>query len=323
MAIVYPRTMHREAHFTGSATVRDVVIGMSDGLTVPFALAAGLSGAVNSSFVVLVAGVAEMVAGSMAMGLGGYLAARSKADSYRSELAREHAEVRDVPEVEAQEVRDIFRRYGLDGSALEAAVHAVRSSPEGWVRFMMREKLGLEEPDPARAPRSAVSIGLSYIAGGLLPLAPYLVLQSTSRLVEDHGGRTHAHACVSAGSSIPPHPLGGRRLGLRVRDVALRGPYPDAFRSAFAQSDSADVFNITTPMSAGALSVLYRAADGVLANSGREPFGLVGLETMAAGGTAYTGNTGEESARHLENAVVLDTADPSEATWNEVSEKAP
>ena len=173
MAIVYPRTTHREAHFTGSATVRDVVIGMSDGLTVPFALAAGLSGAVNSSFIVLVAGVAEMAAGSMAMGLGGYLAARSEADSYRSELARERAEVRDVPEVEAQEVRDIFRRYGLEGSGLESAVQAVRSSPEGWVRFMMREELGLEEPDPKRAPRSAFTIGLSYIAGGLLPLAPY------------------------------------------------------------------------------------------------------------------------------------------------------
>jgi vacuolar iron transporter family protein len=173
MGIVYPRTTHREAHFTGSATVRDVVIGMSDGLTVPFALAAGLSGAVNSSFIVLVAGVAEMAAGSMAMGLGGYLAARSEADSYRSELARERAEVRDVPEVEAQEVRDIFRRYGLEGSGLESAVQAVRSSPEGWVRFMMREELGLEEPDPKCAPRSAFTIGLSYIAGGLLPLAPY------------------------------------------------------------------------------------------------------------------------------------------------------
>jgi vacuolar iron transporter family protein len=173
MAIVYPRTTHREAHFTGSATVRDVVIGMSDGLTVPFALAAGLSGAVDSSFVVLVAGVAEMAAGSMAMGLGGYLAARTEADSYRSELAREHAEVRHVPEVEAQEVRDIFRRYGLEGAPLESAVQAVRSSPEGWVRFMMREELGLEEPDPKRAPRSAATIGLSYIAGGLLPLSPY------------------------------------------------------------------------------------------------------------------------------------------------------
>ena len=173
MAIIYPRTNHREAHFTGSATVRDVVIGMSDGLTVPFALAAGLSGAVDSSFVVLVAGVAEMAAGSIAMGLGGYLAARSEADTYNTELAREHAEVRSVPEVEAQEVHDIFRRYGLDGAALDSAVEAVRSSPEGWVHFMMREELGLEEPDPKRAPRSAATIGLSYIAGGLLPLSPY------------------------------------------------------------------------------------------------------------------------------------------------------
>src|SRR6266487_1658512 len=168
-----PQTPHLERHFTASAMVRDVVIGMSDGLTVPFALAAGLSGAVNNSFIVLVAGVAEMAAGSMAMGLGGYLAARSEADSYASELARERAEVRDAPRVEAQEVRDIFRRYGLEASALEAAVEAVRSSPEGWVRFMMREELGLEEPDPRRAPRSAVTIGLAYIAGGLLPLAPY------------------------------------------------------------------------------------------------------------------------------------------------------
>lgn len=175
VAIVYPRTTHREAHFTGSATVRDVVIGMSDGLTVPFALAAGLSGAVDSSFVVLVAGVAEMAAGSIAMGLGGYLAARSEADTYTTELAREHAEVRSVPEVEAQEVRDIFRGYGLDGAALHSAVEAVRSNPEGWVHFMMREELGLEQPDPKRAPRSAASIALSYIAGGLLPLSPYAV----------------------------------------------------------------------------------------------------------------------------------------------------
>jgi vacuolar iron transporter family protein len=173
MAIVYARTTHREAHFTGSATVRDVVIGMSDGLTVPFALAAGLSGAVDNSFVVLVAGVAEMAAGSIAMGLGGYLAARSESDTYQSELAREHSEVRGVPEAETAEVRDIFQGYGLEGAALDSAVEAVRSSPEGWVRFMMREELGLEEPDPKRAPQSAITIGLSYIAGGLVPLSPY------------------------------------------------------------------------------------------------------------------------------------------------------
>jgi VIT1/CCC1 family predicted Fe2+/Mn2+ transporter len=171
--VIYPRTTHVETHFTGSAAVRDIVIGMSDGLTVPFALAAGLSGAVPSSFLVLVAGIAEMTAGSIAMGLGGYLAARSEADSYRSELARERREVRELPEAEAAEVRRIFAGYGFAGPALDAAVAAVRSDPEGWVRFMMREELGLEEPEPGRALRSALTIGLSYVAGGILPLAPY------------------------------------------------------------------------------------------------------------------------------------------------------
>jgi VIT1/CCC1 family predicted Fe2+/Mn2+ transporter len=171
--VSYPRTTHVETHFTGSATVRDIVIGMSDGLTVPFALAAGLSGAVQSSFLVLVAGIAEMTAGSIAMGLGGYLAAKSEADSYRSELARERREVAEMPEAETEEVRQIFRGYGLEDEALDAAVAAIRSHPGGWVKFMMREELGLEEPDPGRAVRSALTIGVSYVAGGILPLAPY------------------------------------------------------------------------------------------------------------------------------------------------------
>lgn len=170
---MYPRTMHGETHFTGGATVRDIVIGMSDGLTVPFALAAGLSSAVDSSFVVLVAGVAEMAAGSIAMGLGGYLAAKSEADSYRAELDREHRETQEMPEVETEEVRQIFARYGLTGDTLETAVNAVRSNPKTWVHFMMREELGLEQPDPGRALRSGLTIGASYCAGGLVPLAPY------------------------------------------------------------------------------------------------------------------------------------------------------
>jgi VIT1/CCC1 family predicted Fe2+/Mn2+ transporter len=170
---MYPRTTHVEQHFTGSATVRDVVIGMSDGLTVPFALAAGLSGAVQSSFIVLVAGIAEMAAGSIAMGLGGYLAAKGEVDSYHAERAREQREVRDVPEAETEEVRQIFANYGLAGEALTAATRAVCSNPDSWVRFMMREELGLEEPDPTRAVKSAFTIGLSYIAGGFLPLLPY------------------------------------------------------------------------------------------------------------------------------------------------------
>src|SRR5919199_4231111 len=128
-----PRTMHREQHFTGSQMVRDIVIGMSDGLTVPFALAAGLSGAVASSFVVLVAGIAEMAAGSMAMGLGGYLAGKSDVDTYRSELAREHREVREIPAEEVKEVRDVFASYGLAGKALDDAVAAIVADPQRWV----------------------------------------------------------------------------------------------------------------------------------------------------------------------------------------------
>jgi VIT1/CCC1 family predicted Fe2+/Mn2+ transporter len=166
---------HVERHFTGSRMVHDIVIGMSDGLTVPFALAAGLSGAVGSSFVVVVAGLAEMAAGGISMGLGGYLAGRSELDTYRSELEREQREVRDVPEAETAEVRQIFAGYGLEGQSLDAVVQAVTSNPKSWVAFMMREELGLATPDPDQALRSALTIGLSYVVGGLVPLSPYVV----------------------------------------------------------------------------------------------------------------------------------------------------
>jgi VIT1/CCC1 family predicted Fe2+/Mn2+ transporter len=171
-----PRLPHVEQHFTGSATVRDVVVGMADGLTVPFALAAGLSGAVDSGFVVLVAGLAEMAAGGISMGLGGYLAGRSEVDTYRAELAREQREVGEMAQAERDEVRDIFARYGLGGASLESAVQAVTSNPQTWVAFMMREELRLEEPEPTQARRSALTIGLSYVIGGLVPLAPYALL---------------------------------------------------------------------------------------------------------------------------------------------------
>lgn len=164
---------HKELHFTGSERVRDIVIGMSDGLTVPFALAAGLSGAVASGHVVLVAGIAEMAAGSIAMGLGGYLAARSEHESYVAERAREVREITEKRELEIEEVRDVFRAYGLDGAAVESATQAIISRPDTWVNFMMKEELGLEEPDPKRALQSAFTIGLAYIAGGVIPLAPY------------------------------------------------------------------------------------------------------------------------------------------------------
>ncbi len=169
-----PRHRHPEEHFSGSGIVRDVVLGMSDGLTVPFALAAGLSGAVASARVILIAGAAELAAGAIAMGLGGYLAARSEADTWSSELKREHDEVRDMPLEEREEVRRIFASWGLAGDALETATDAICADPKRWVSFMMREELNLAEPEPARARVSALTIGGAYVAGGAIPLAPYL-----------------------------------------------------------------------------------------------------------------------------------------------------
>jgi len=148
---------------------------MSDGLTVPFALAAGLSGAVASARLILIAGTAELAAGAIAMGLGGYLAARSEADTYRSELKREHDEVVDIPQEEREEVRKIFASWGLEGETLEAATAAICAEPKRWVDFMMREELKLSEPDPGRARLSALTIGGAYVAGGAIPLAPYLL----------------------------------------------------------------------------------------------------------------------------------------------------
>jgi vacuolar iron transporter family protein len=170
-----PQTPHVERHFRGSATVRDAVIGMADGLTVPFALAAGLSGAVVSNAVVVIAGLAEVAAGSIAMGLGGYLAARSDADHYASERDREAREVADKPEVEALEVAEIFRAYGLSDEESRPIVAALRARREAWIDFMMRFELGLERPDPGRALTSALTIAAAYVAGGLVPLAPYML----------------------------------------------------------------------------------------------------------------------------------------------------
>jgi VIT1/CCC1 family predicted Fe2+/Mn2+ transporter len=172
--VTTPRHHHVEAHFSGSAVVRDVVLGMSDGLTVPFALAAGLSGAVSDARVILVAGVAELAAGAIAMGLGGYLAAKSDVDTWRSELRREKQEVKEIPSEEREEVRKVFRGWGFKGDVLEQATSAVCSDHDRWIDFMMREELNLTEPDPRRARLSAMTIGSSYVAGGAIPLAPYL-----------------------------------------------------------------------------------------------------------------------------------------------------
>ena len=173
-----PQTPHIERHFTAGAVVRDVVIGMSDGLTVPFALAAGLSGAVDNSHIVVVAGLAEIAAGSIAMGLGGYLAARSDAEHYESERLREEREVREIPDEEALEVQNVFADYGLSHDESVPVVQALTRKPKQWVDFMMRFELGLEEPDPKRAMQSAFTIAASYICGGIIPLAPYMTLHS-------------------------------------------------------------------------------------------------------------------------------------------------
>jgi vacuolar iron transporter family protein len=170
-----PATPHVEKHFEASAAVRDVVIGMSDGLTVPFALAAGLTGAVARTNVVVIAGLAEIAAGSIAMGLGGYLAARTDRDHYNSERRREIWEAEHLPEKEKEEVADVFRGYGMSEEAIAPVVDAISADQNRWVDFMMRFELGFEEPDPARARNSAVTIALAYIIGGLVPLAPYMI----------------------------------------------------------------------------------------------------------------------------------------------------
>jgi len=167
---------HVEKHFTASETVRDIVIGMSDGLTVPFALAAAVAVAAEKMSITVTAGLAEIAAGAIAMGLGGYLAARTDAEHYASERDRELRETIEVPEIEAAEVAQLFREYGLDEKSTDSVVNAIRSDRNRWVDFMMKYELGLEEPDPKRARASALTIGLSYIAGGLIPLFPYFFL---------------------------------------------------------------------------------------------------------------------------------------------------
>jgi vacuolar iron transporter family protein len=166
---------HVEKHFSGGETVRDVVIGMADGLTVPFALAAGISGAIASTHVVVTAGLAEVAAGSIAMGLGGFLAARGDAEHYQSELTREEKEIVEVPEDEADEIVTLFMDYGVTAREAAPVVAALRREPSAWRDFMMRFEVGLEAPDPKRALRSAFTIAGSYVVGGMIPLLPYML----------------------------------------------------------------------------------------------------------------------------------------------------
>ncbi len=168
---------HQEEHLKSSAFITDAVIGMADGLTVPFALAAGLSGAVNSNAIIITAGVAEIVAGSIAMGLGGYLAGKTEVEHYQSELKREYDEVERLPEKEKEEVREVFANYGISKESQDIIVEELAKDKDQWVNFMMKFELGLEEPHANRARNSAATIGISYIVGGLIPLTAYFVTE--------------------------------------------------------------------------------------------------------------------------------------------------
>jgi VIT1/CCC1 family predicted Fe2+/Mn2+ transporter len=173
--------MHQEEHLKSSDFITDMVIGMSDGLTVPFALAAGLSGAVSSNNIILTAGIAEIVAGCIAMGLGGYLAGKTELEHYESELKREYAEVATVPDKEMEEVKEVFAEYGLSPEAQQLIATELSKDKTKWVNFMMKFELGLEAPNPNRARQSALTIGASYFVGGLLPLSAYLFTDTPQR----------------------------------------------------------------------------------------------------------------------------------------------
>ncbi len=170
-----PQTPHIEKHFTSGEIVRDIVIGMADGLTVPFALAAGLSGAATSTSIIVTAGLAEIVAGSIAMGLGGYLAGKSDVEHFDSEYKRELYEIDNMLEHEKDEVVEILENYGLTRAESLPIVETLAARPKDFADFMMRFELGLEKPDARRALQSGLTIGGAYIFGGLIPLSPYII----------------------------------------------------------------------------------------------------------------------------------------------------
>lgn len=172
---------HQEQHFTSSDLIKDIVIGMADGLTVPFALAAGLSGAVTSNGIIITAGIAEVVAGSIAMGLGGYLAGRTDVEHFDSEKRREEAEVERMPEREKQEIRDILAEYGISKRLQDDVTEELSRDKHRWVDFMMKFELGMEKPDPQRARKSAFNIGASYVVGGMVPLSAYFFTDTPHR----------------------------------------------------------------------------------------------------------------------------------------------
>jgi VIT1/CCC1 family predicted Fe2+/Mn2+ transporter len=209
------RTRHVEHHFTASDTLRDIIIGVSDGLTVPFALAAGLSGALNNTGVVVTAGFAEIAAGAISMGLGGYLAAQSDAEHYHRERKREVVEVKEIPEEERKEVRDVFRHFGLTDQEIAPIVSSLEQRPKDWVDFMMRFELGLEKPHPQRVWMSALTIGGSYFLGGLLPLLPYMFTSNAQQ------GLIYS-ACITSLALLLFGYVKGKYTGIRPLSTALQ-----------------------------------------------------------------------------------------------------
>jgi len=175
---------HTETHLKSSDALRDIVIGMSDGLTVPFALAAGLSGAVSNSSIIIIAGIAEIAAGSIAMGLGGYLAGKTEQDHYKSEQRREYDEVENLRHIEIEETKEFFANIGLSPQLQQQATDEIAQDKDRWVDFMMKYELGMDKPDPKRATKSALNIGLSYIVGGIIPLSPYFFISNTNEALK-------------------------------------------------------------------------------------------------------------------------------------------
>jgi vacuolar iron transporter family protein len=221
---------HHEIHFNSSETVRDIVIGLADGLTVPFALAAGLAGAISASRLVVTAGLAEIAAGSIAMGLGGYLASRGDTEHFDSERRREEREVVERPEDEAAEIYEIFEQYGVDHEAATPILHSLQSNPKAYVDFMMRFELGLEEPAPGRALRSALTIALSYIAGGIIPLAPYILFASIATAL--HVSIVITLIALTVFGGAKGRALGSNVIRSALQTVAIGGVAAAAFELA-------------------------------------------------------------------------------------------
>lgn len=216
-------SLHTERHIATSAVLRDAVIGLADGLTVPFALAAGLSGAVAGTGLIVTAGVAEIAAGAIAMGLGGYLAARTESEHYAAERRREEQEIAEIPDEEAREVAAILQQYGLQPAQAAVVVQGLRQDPRAWVDFMMRFELGLEPPDPKRLLQSPLTIGGAYIVGGLIPLSPYIFMEAV-----------HAALPVSVGLTLVALLLFGAAKGAFTGVKPLRAALQTMFIGAAA-----------------------------------------------------------------------------------------